>query len=220
MTSKERLEIANAFIGCGNPEGKIWFMGVEEADNEWTEKNLNEYKEKNFKPVLNLENSKRNTTYGGYKKILEEVFPGYNIKDNVFLTNLWPFPKKNLKATYNLEMKKLFGFDMSREDFEIIEEIKHERFKCLKEFFHEYNWKDRFVFFCVGNQYTELFLEFMKSLTDDVNFEFDEVTYKPVGIHEKYNKIYWTYHASSCHIKDDHRKFIKNTVEKIKVNFE
>ena len=41
----KEFDILNAFIGSGNPSGKIWFIGLEEA-NEWSENP----EENNFKP--------------------------------------------------------------------------------------------------------------------------------------------------------------------------
>lgn len=41
----KEFDILNAFIGSGNPSGKIWFIGLEEA-NEWSENP----EENNYKP--------------------------------------------------------------------------------------------------------------------------------------------------------------------------
>lgn len=173
MTIQERQEILFQFIGYGNPESPIWFMGIEERspfklDDSFLKKYLHvTYTNGN----LQIESDNKsdyyiepqgNKTYGGYKKILKEInsFSNYYENGRYFILNLWPWGKELTQQDFTQEEKNYWGFDnMSLNEIKISH--KDIRFIYLKHFFRTFNWGEKFIFFCFGKsdrKYTNSFL--------------------------------------------------------------
>lgn len=133
MTKEEKLKIVNQYIGFGNPTSKIWFFGSEEK-GEWTEKDIVNHKNVSKKiDTMDLENK----TYGGYLKILNELF---DKKHEYFVANLWPIGKD---GDFSDKTKRLFEFNIDLEDNQILDQIKKDRFFALEMFFKLFNWKEK-----------------------------------------------------------------------------
>lgn len=223
LTQQQRRTICTNFIGYGVPESNVWFMGIDEAkssdeieskDDFKRDLSLKEYDNFDFvyynSLIKSIGNGKYidpspNETYGGYKKILEKFFKPNLIKGNYFMTNLYPFTRcKNEKLRNILisnEDQSYFGFqsNMFRELMEDSQyNIIPNRIKALINFFDRYNWKEKYIFFCVGNGiyekvYDDNFINFLKLLYKQDSLELDLDKPLPQKLSDK---KYWLHHAS------------------------
>ena len=152
LTAKQKKDIAVGLIGYGTPKSNIWIMGYEESGNgRWacnmSDENFLKYKagSTNEMCLADLEKPYR-TTYGGYKRLLNRVFPEY--KGTLFVTNLLPFGKKNSNEILLREECEIFGFSNYAELYTATILDRH---LALIKFFEKNNWKDKYIFFCIGN---------------------------------------------------------------------
>lgn len=223
LTQEQRREICIKFIGYGVPESNVWFMGIDEAKsmdaNESKEvlkrdENLIEYANFEFVYYNSLIKSdgngkyidtNPNETYGGYKKILEKFFKPNLLQGNYFMTNLYPFSRCKNEKDRNIlisnEDQDYFGFQ-SNKFRETMEDSQYNifpnRIKVLINFFERYNWKYKYIFFCVGNGiyervYDDNFITFLKLLYKQDSLELDLDKRLPQKLSDK---KYWLHHAS------------------------
>ena len=145
-----QFNILNNFKGFGNPKGKIWFVGVEEAaDFNSNLDNIIKVYSKDFVPFrVNsiredaLKYGKNYTeVYDIMAKIIVELYPNTDWKtyrneklltadSKEFQMNLYPLGKKNTKIWPKF-YQDTFGF---KDQQEYISFFKESRFKFLNEF--------------------------------------------------------------------------------------
>jgi len=170
----ENFNILNNFLGFGNPENKIWFVGLEEA-GEWTEDNLYKYlpryKRRHFlvKPGETAEDRiKAKGTYTRVYDIMSKLIlaisnPDSNLDGwrdyrntklltstgNEFQINLYPLGKKHFsEATLPSKYEKLFG--ITKGNFEQYRtEVKNTRFPMI---YREWKNYKPLVTICFGYQ--------------------------------------------------------------------
>jgi hypothetical protein len=168
----ENFNILNNFLGFGNPENKIWFVGLEEA-GEWTENNLDKYlpryKKRHFliKPGETAEDRKKaKGTYTKVYDIMSKLIlaisrPDSNFDDwgdyrdgklltsmgNEFQMNLYPLGKKHFSETaLPHKYEKLFG--ITKGNFEQYRtEVKNTRFPMI---FKQWKYYKPLVTICFG----------------------------------------------------------------------
>ncbi|HET7118598.1 MAG TPA: hypothetical protein VFI29_19035 [Hanamia sp.] len=148
------FEILNDFKGFGIPNGKIWFVGLEEAadfKNNY-EEILKEYAKGYFpfKAGSIEEDAKSNGNhytqiYSIMAKIITGLFPTTDWRTyrreslltkngNEFQMNLYPLGEKNLKTSF-VDYEKMFGFKNKPEYLDI---VKKKRFPILFEFWKQH----------------------------------------------------------------------------------
>lgn len=148
------FEILNDFKGFGNPNGKIWFVGLEEAANfeNGNEKTMERYSSEYYAvepgsiEIEAKSNGKKYTpVYGIMSKIMTGLFPTTNWSTywreslltkngNEFQMNLYPLGKENLKSWPEFYERK-FGF---KDKQEYLDKVKRERFPKLFEFWKQH----------------------------------------------------------------------------------
>lgn len=202
-------------------------MGVDEAGgydnylklgNEYADKELMKYTNTNYTFENNFliktnenDNLYRpayvNETYGGYRKLLENIAPENLMRNDYFMTNLYPFSRTNGDLT---EREKIyFGFDKNLSFYEIIQTIKEYRFNILKTFFKTFYWPNKIIFFCIGNGISNIF--------PDPSFsEFLDVVYNPnlPDFEKPFDNISLKYD------KESHKKFILPHASRNQINDE
>lgn len=223
LTEEQRRAICINFIGYGIPNSNVWFMGIDEAKSSGENEREDALKRDDsfilyskydfvyynsfIKAIGNNKyaDSIPSDTYGGYKKILEKYFIANLFQGNYFMTNLYPFSRcKNDKGNNELISKEdqiYFGFKSNkfRESMEDSQyDIVPKRIKALKQFFERYNWKDKYIFFCVGNGiyekfYDDNFINFLKILYNQETLELDLEMSLPQKLSDK---KFWLHHAS------------------------
>ncbi len=198
---KINLEVLNNFIGYGNPNASIYFIGIEEhspdkqktIDYELEKKRLGIYKQafKEKKPYyltnadfisLN-ETYKYNKTYSGITKIFNTISPSnmitpQNIGDlniDLFIANLYPLARATTKDSYNCFIKE-FAFDNNFNEWS--KKYWTPRKEILKDFFSKYllqNTTSQKYIFCLGtsNGNWETFEIFIKELLNDASLKFE-----------------------------------------------
>ena len=174
LTIEQKKRIAIQFIGYGNPRSRLWFMGREEG------KGYNKFDDKMFFESNDIVFDAKNlfdegeiisSTYGKYENIVKTIFPDLwdGEKKDFFVCNLYPFGKPSGEKNISPEEIKLFGFDQNMSYKEIIDLILKDRFLALEVFFKSFNWKEKYIFYCIGNGFNNKFpnkhlLEFFKYL--------------------------------------------------------
>lgn len=212
MNAGEKLRVANQFMGYGEPNSSVWLIGNEEKlnkDSSWNENNLNEFKNTVYSGSMNLENALSNSTYGGYRRILESLFQKEYSEKKYFITNMWPFAKEGSSKEFDIDTITQFELAHLGSRKKILEFIKDKRFDALQMFFNIFNWSEKTILFCTGGTDKDFFLEFIKRLTYESEFEFDE-SHKDVWVNDKFKNIYWLNHASRNQIKDEAIEYIRN----------
>lgn len=150
-----QFKVFNEFKGFGNPKGKIWFVGLEEAAD--FESDLERLIEKYSKGVLSFEpglienDAKRlgnrfTKVYDVMSKIIVGLQPELDWKSyrnnlllttesNEFQMNLYPLGKKNL-AKWNAFYETQFGFKNKQNYLSIVQE---KRFPMLFDYWKTYS---------------------------------------------------------------------------------
>lgn len=170
----EQLKIMMDFKGYGNPKGKYWFIGIEEAlaiDNDEKLKpyisgvlhnnkgDYTKYKEEFYENLRNEGKSGRYTsTYDIVGKIIRSVedidedlteFLNKNLfteSGNNFYTNIFPLGKPNAKDSLQKRSLDFMGLQDMKEYFEI---VRNYRYKNLYNFWNESN---QAVTICFGKR--------------------------------------------------------------------
>jgi hypothetical protein len=146
----KQFQILNNFKGFGNPNGKIWFIGLEEAAN--FENNLDQVLKDYSKEIMPFEkgsierdsNKLRNSytkVYDIMSKIMTGLFPSTDwrtYRNNLLLTNegnefqmnLYPLGKKSLNIWPEF-FERQFDFK-SKQDYQKI--VQTDRFSTLYNF--------------------------------------------------------------------------------------
>jgi hypothetical protein len=129
MSNNKLFEIANNFVGWGDPKCGIWFVGIEEAAS-WNEMNKNELfllRGKKYIPEVKFNWKELGSSGRGVRDYMSKIC--YQFSDNykckswrqfrdenlwaensqVFQTNLFPIGKASLKI-WPKDYEKLFGF--------------------------------------------------------------------------------------------------------------
>lgn len=207
MENEEKLRIVNQYIGFGNPLSEIWFFGSEERC-EWDENSIEKFKNIS---VINGVLDRTTTTYGGYARILEYLFPENLINNNYFISNLWPIGKDNINMNFIQRTVELFGFPENDTLENIIDIILKDRFFALELFFKLFNWKSKVIFFCVGNENSDYLNQFIRKLTHNQNLIFQNIECNTVSTLTGYKRIFQPYHGRSININFvESMNFIKN----------
>lgn len=206
LTVKQRREIAVGLIGYGFPESKLWLMGYEESSKgawvDMTDKDLSRYK-KGYTYDMTIDVLRSYPgTYRGYYRLISSLFPDYILEDKkIFVANLLPFGKKDSLAELTPEACRFFGCENQQELYNI---TLTDRYLALLKFFEKYNWKDKYVFFCIGkssNKEVELkrFLCKLYNISSEYLFHyvFHNVSFIPYIYCDNEFKKFITYHASS-----------------------
>ena len=160
------FEILINFKGFGRPNGKIWFVGIEEAadfKNNYGEI-INEYSKGwfPFKSGSIQEDSKRygnhyTQVYGIMAKIMIGLFPTTDWrayehesllteKGNEFQMNLYPLGKKSLKTKIE-DYEKMFELSDQQE---YLDKVRRERFPKLFDFWKQHS-PEFTICFGIGN---------------------------------------------------------------------
>lgn len=156
LTPQAKRNIAINLIGYGDPKSRLWLMGFEESgkggwlgtkDDRFLEM-LNVFDKINF---TDLKGASKLETYGGYCDIISKVFPTCKEKESFFVTNLFPFGKKNNSVNLSRDELLMFGFDENVDLGTLINNYKNLRYEVLLFFFKEFKWEDKFILFCIGN---------------------------------------------------------------------
>jgi len=170
----KNLRLLNEFKGFGEPSGKIWFIGIEEA-GVWS-KDPNEFK-------IEIEgyrnsggfryndgnDSLNSSVYVTISKIMS-VLNGNGIDwrayrklnlfregSDVFQMNLFPLGKKRV-VDWPEHYKAAFGY--GKEDYErYISDVKTTRFQMLEDFWKKYSPE---ATTCFGKTYWSEFQELLK----------------------------------------------------------
>ena len=159
----EYFDILNEFKGSGEPQGGVWFVGLEEA-HKWDLskenhiKMIKEYKEKNV--CVDKNTIKNNAEKYGRKftkifDIMSKIIVGimqteedwkvyWKVYRNetllqkgssVFQANLYPLGKNKLKE-WPLNYKVWFGFEKAEKN-KYVEYVRKTRFPMLKKYWEE-----------------------------------------------------------------------------------
>jgi hypothetical protein len=146
----ELFDVLNNFFGWGDPNGGVWFIGLEEA-LAWTKESEPAIRELHGKTHVFAKNDDWDANKGSgirdyTSKIVQPLSVSYSNKtwrdyrDNqmwldgsrLFQANLWPLGKKNLK-TWPAEYSELFGFGPDdREDY--YHAVRATRFPRLRDY--------------------------------------------------------------------------------------
>lgn len=232
LTQIEKRNIVVNLIGYGFPDSNLWIMGYEESKmGEWktetTDAEFSEFRNgfTNDMMISYLHNSSYRKTYGGYYRLIKEIFPEYSNEDSeFFVLNLLPFGKANCKTILSPDICEIFGAESHKELYDSTIDARH---NALIDFFERYNWKDKNIVFCIGNmngkeEELKLFLSRLYNVDKEKLF---------INIFQKYNRnsgntenkkediyLYWdndlkkfiTYQASSGTHIDKAIKIIKD----------
>lgn len=206
LTVKQKRDIAVGLIGYGFPESKLWLMGYEESSKgawvDMTDKDLSIYKN-GYTDDMTIEDLRSyRGTYRGYYKLISSLFPDYILEEKkIFVTNLLPFGKKDSLAELTPEACRFFGCENQQELYNITLTDRH---FALLNFFEKHNWKDKYIFFCIGksaNKEVELkrFLSKLYDIPSEYLFHsvFHNVSFIPYIYRDNEFKKFITYHASS-----------------------
>ena len=183
-----QFNILNNFKGFGNPKGKIWFVGVEEAadfnsnlDNiikvyskDFVPFRVNSIREDALKYGINY-----TEVYDIMAKIIVELYPNTDWKtyrneklltadSKEFQMNLYPLGKKNTKIWPKF-YQDTFGF---KDQQEYISFVKETRFKFLNKF--RITEKPSFTI-CFGKTYRDDFktaFDLKEGIMSEFNIEY------------------------------------------------
>ncbi len=216
LSPTEKREIVVNLIGYGYPESNLWIMGYEESKaGEFNENTKDEeflkYKD-GYTTDMSISVLKKYSypkTYGGYYRLIENVFPEYNKEDSkFFVSNLLSFGKKDSGIKLEPNICKIFGADNPEELYNL---TINERHDALIKFFERYHWRNKYIVFCIGiinskEEELKLFLSklykidkeevlnsIFKKYNDNININESSIyLYK-----DKEQKKFITYQASS-----------------------
>tara|TARA_R110002167_G_scaffold262525_14_gene469177 strand:- start:1164 stop:1865 length:702 start_codon:yes stop_codon:yes gene_type:complete len=180
----DKFKILNNFKGFGNPQGKIWFVGLEEAAN--FESNFDQVLEiysKDFIPFekgsIQEDAKKYGNNYTKVYDVMSKIMIGlYPISDwktyrnsqlltidgNEFQMNLYPLGKKNLN-TWSEFYQNQFGFK-NKQDY--LKTTQSSRFQKLYTFWKQ-NSPDFTICFGLGN-----YEDFKKAFKLDIELQIKE----------------------------------------------
>lgn len=162
------------FMGYGNPNSNVWFMGREEA-SPW---DLSPEEIENYRNITHifrneLEPCEAGSAYFSYKQILIDIFPENYHSRNFFITNLFPFGIHN-KDNYTPDQKGILGLN-ENDDMNTSNETFEERCIALRTFFRCHNWKNKYIFFCIGTDYRNWLNRFLEYLGVNIQNEYDSI---------------------------------------------
>lgn len=184
----DQFNILSNFKGFGNPIGKIWFVGIEEAaDFESDFENIIKRYSNDFVPLKVYSIKEDAIKYGRHytkvydimAKIIEGLYPNTDWKtyrneklltadSNEFQMNLYPLGKKNTKI-WTKFYQDTFGF---KNQEEYISFVKESRFKYLNEF---RKIKNPSFTICFGKTYGDDFkkaFDLQKGIMSELNIEY------------------------------------------------
>lgn len=156
MEASERFKILNEFLGWGNPNNAIWFVGIEEG-GDWskkgfglTNKPLREYENKVNDNIINnyvnnvnegVKNLKKEEILSWKDKLYKNINDILNNDklnqtriDNIFISNLFPLGVKSTKCETWVEVYS---------DYKDIFNLRDDEYQ--KEKYYERSSKDRFI---------------------------------------------------------------------------
>lgn len=169
----KNFKILNEFKGFGEPSGKIWFIGIEEAgvwskDPNECKKEIEGYRNSRGFRYNDGNDSLNSPVYVTISKIMSELngngmdwsaYRKLNLfreGSDVFQMNLFPLGKKRV-VDWPGHYKAVFGY--GKEDYKrYISNVKTTRFQMLEDF---WNKKSPEVTICFGKTYWS---EFQKLL--------------------------------------------------------
>lgn len=176
-----RLKTVMNFKGYGNPEGKYWFIGIEEALSIDNDEKLKPYKsgilyneiddytkeKEKFKKEKEHKGKRYTSVYDIIGKVLMHVdgntgdltkFLDNNLffrNGNNFYTNIFPLGKPKVKTKLPIEELEFFGIG---DKDKYINAVEDERYKMLRKLWNDSNQE---VTICFGkghwNKFVELF---------------------------------------------------------------
>lgn len=179
-TPEENFIAFNSFKGLGNPDSKLWFVGLEEGGDSISNDNIEEqvkecYRFPCFVPPEKIKLYKTQV----WDYISKFLIQYLNIKDKdwssyreimfsetdsqFFLTELFPLPKKSFKHWAN-EYGELFGFSFSDKK-KYINEVITNRFPML---FNLWKEKNPDLTICFGKTGWKYFIELFR--LDCINY--------------------------------------------------
>ena len=154
------------FLGHGNPDNKIWFIGIEEGgdigDKETFEDVL---KKRQNNKYLFMENSNQKTqVWDIISNLMNEVtqkFDRGNMFDehtsSFFLSNLFPLPKPNISNEKLSEYSQYFGDDIL-DYYKYLSLVRSERYPIIYDVWKE---KNPLLTICFGSNYHTEFINLL-----------------------------------------------------------
>lgn len=218
---KKEYNIFSNFKGFGNPNAKIWFVGLEEAtdfENHY-DKLLIEYSKEYFpfeKGEIEKDSLKFGNKYTSVYDIMSKIATGLNdetnwktYRNNSLLTtdgdefqmNLYPLGKKHLHLWSDFYQDK-FGF---KDKNEYLENVRDNRFQ---ELFKHWNIHSPKFTICFGKGNTSEFKKLFK-VTNEISLDNGNLLFFPI------EKVVMTPFFHNGHMS---MKRIKEVVKLIKNN--
>lgn len=205
----EKRNISVNFIGYGRPESELWIMGFEEsASGRWHGTTDEQYEKfrNGYTNEMSFEILKSTRgTYQGYSRLIEKLFA--NHKNSFFVCNLLPFGKRDAGSQLTIGDCIELGCSNHEKLYEITIE---DRYNALLDFFKKWDWKDKYIIFCIGNtnckdinlkkSYLRRFLEKLYALEFEKVFKpFEHSSNKTYTYlyHDNEKKKFITYQGSS-----------------------
>ena len=164
----DQFQILSDFKGFGNPNGKIWFVGLEEAA-DFNETNFDKILESYSKECIPAEKGsikqdaeKHGNSYTKVYDVMSKIMTGLSpttdwktYRNNLLLTkdgnefqmNLYPIGKKSLNTWHDEFCQQRFGFKTKQE---YLTKVRADRFPRLYDYWKQ-NAPDFTICFGIGN---------------------------------------------------------------------
>ena len=164
----DQFQILSDFKGYGNPNGKIWFVGLEEAA-DFNETNFDKILESYSKEYIPAEKGsiqqdakEYGNSYTKVYDVMSKIMTGLSpttdwktYRNNLLLTkegnefqmNLYPIGKKSLNTWHDEIYQQQFGFKTKQE---YLTKVRADRFPRLYDYWKQ-NAPDFTICFGIGN---------------------------------------------------------------------
>lgn len=171
-TVKENFAIFCKYLGSGDINSKLWFVGIEEGGEVITEQNLSEQIKLCKQETQFFDDASSSTPV--WSIISELLYEKFSQKNNLdkqeyrkklfhkdfsyfFLTELFPLPRPN-NSTWSENYYKLFGYTQS-DFYEYLSDVRSFRFPIL---YNKWAEKKPELTICFGSTYWNEFINLFR----------------------------------------------------------